>query len=342
MRHQGSERGATLVIVAASLISLIAFGGLILDGGNAYAQRRQMQNAADASALAGANALQSYRQDKSIGERAIYDAALAAATANDASAASFECDLVRLSADDSEIGTSPCPKVNGVVIPDDTYKVRVRLDADYDTRFIAVVGPDSFTARGGAAAWIRSAVLTTGPFMLCGPTTTASGVDVPLVEKVAGDWEWNPDAIGQIYNLWGNEINNDDQAGRCGIHDASFRGLVNLDEQYPVPGWWGADPGNQGGVQPPSVVGGCAPDIDHIRDIPDGCELALPVCVSGNGETGTNLELYCVKIGRFLTTPSPDNNDIEGQFLGGGVVASGGGGGGLPGPDDAVVVKLIE
>ena len=33
---------------------------------------------------------------------------------------------------------------------------------------------------------------------------------------------------------------------------------------------------------------------------------------------------------------------IEGRFLGGGVVASGGGGGGLPGPDDAVVVKLIE
>lgn len=51
------ERGQTLVVVAVMIVLLVAFLGLVIDGGNVYAQRRQMQNAADAAALAGARAL---------------------------------------------------------------------------------------------------------------------------------------------------------------------------------------------------------------------------------------------------------------------------------------------
>lgn len=344
MRRLKSDHGAVAMLVAGSLVSLLAFGGLVLDGGNAYSQRRQMQNSADAAALAGANALQNYRQSSSVGSSAIYDAALAAAVDNGADAGSFECELVRLDDDGAEIGTTACPEADGASIPTDTFKVRAKVDSEHDTRFIALVGVDSFTARAGAAASIQKAVLTTGPFMLCGPTATANGSDIPLLVKVAGEWEWNPVALSTkpIYNLWGNEINNDDQAGRCGVHDASFRGLVEAGGNYPVPGWWPADPGNQAGTQPASIVGACTVDFRAIKDIPDGCELALPVCVMGNGETGSNLELYCVKIGRFRTTPTPATTDIEGQFLGGGVAPTGGGGGVPGGVGDVVVIKLIE
>ncbi|HOQ98432.1 MAG TPA: pilus assembly protein TadG-related protein [Anaerolineae bacterium] len=48
------ERGQTLVVVAVLIVGLVAFLGLVIDGGNVYAERRQMQNAADAAALAGA------------------------------------------------------------------------------------------------------------------------------------------------------------------------------------------------------------------------------------------------------------------------------------------------
>ena len=51
------ERGQTLVVVALVLVALVAFLALIVDLGNVYAQRRLMQNAADAGALAGARAL---------------------------------------------------------------------------------------------------------------------------------------------------------------------------------------------------------------------------------------------------------------------------------------------
>lgn len=51
------NRGAVAVIVAVVVIVLIGFGALAIDLGFAYVQRTKLQNAADAAALAGAEAL---------------------------------------------------------------------------------------------------------------------------------------------------------------------------------------------------------------------------------------------------------------------------------------------
>ncbi len=51
------ERGQTLIIVAVALTVLLMFVALAIDVGNMYQVRRQMQNAADAGALAGAREL---------------------------------------------------------------------------------------------------------------------------------------------------------------------------------------------------------------------------------------------------------------------------------------------
>jgi len=53
----GNERGQTLVQVALMLVVLLGFAALAIDGGLVYAERRHMQNAADAGALAGAREL---------------------------------------------------------------------------------------------------------------------------------------------------------------------------------------------------------------------------------------------------------------------------------------------
>jgi len=49
------ERGQVLVIFALSLITLLGFAGLALDGGSTFAQRRSQQTASDLAALAAAN-----------------------------------------------------------------------------------------------------------------------------------------------------------------------------------------------------------------------------------------------------------------------------------------------
>lgn len=53
----GRDRAQTLVLVALALGALIGLAALAIDGGNAYAQRRRAQNAADAGAIAGTRAL---------------------------------------------------------------------------------------------------------------------------------------------------------------------------------------------------------------------------------------------------------------------------------------------
>ena len=49
-----SERGQAIVLIAVALLGLIAITGLVVDGGMAYANRRQAQNAADASVMSAA------------------------------------------------------------------------------------------------------------------------------------------------------------------------------------------------------------------------------------------------------------------------------------------------
>jgi Flp pilus assembly protein TadG len=52
-----AQRGQILVLFVVALVAVIAGVGLVIDGGFAFAQRRNEQNAADLAAFAGANAL---------------------------------------------------------------------------------------------------------------------------------------------------------------------------------------------------------------------------------------------------------------------------------------------
>ena len=47
------SRGQALVIFAVALVALIGMAGLVIDGGNAWAQQRMAQNSADGAAEAG-------------------------------------------------------------------------------------------------------------------------------------------------------------------------------------------------------------------------------------------------------------------------------------------------
>jgi secretion/DNA translocation related TadE-like protein len=49
-----SEKGQTIVLIVVVIIGMVAMAALIVDGGNAYMNRRRAQTAADAGALAGA------------------------------------------------------------------------------------------------------------------------------------------------------------------------------------------------------------------------------------------------------------------------------------------------
>src|SRR3954471_5981234 len=54
-RPRDREQGQALVLFCLALTAIVGVVGLVLDGGDAFAQRRSQQNAADLAALAGAN-----------------------------------------------------------------------------------------------------------------------------------------------------------------------------------------------------------------------------------------------------------------------------------------------
>ena len=56
MKTKPFERGQALILIALTLVGLMGIAGLVIDGGNAFQDRQQAQNAADAAALASAHA----------------------------------------------------------------------------------------------------------------------------------------------------------------------------------------------------------------------------------------------------------------------------------------------
>jgi uncharacterized membrane protein len=74
------ENGQVMVFVAVLLMGLVAVVGLVTDGGIVFSQRRDLQNAADSAALAGAMQIdeQAYRASGNVvlDERAAREAAV--------------------------------------------------------------------------------------------------------------------------------------------------------------------------------------------------------------------------------------------------------------------------
>jgi Flp pilus assembly protein TadG len=146
LRHEAPrrrQRGQTMLIFILIMTTLIGFLGLVMDGGHAFHARRQMQNAADAGALAGTYVLLQNRFAANYPasfQTAAVKAAQAAAEANGAP----DPDGTRNDGINTAITITPTdvygtptpmgwsdPKVRGV---------KVTVTNSYDTLFIRVVG----------------------------------------------------------------------------------------------------------------------------------------------------------------------------------------------------------
>ena len=166
-RARRDERGQVLVIVAVSMIILVAMVGVVVDGGFAWGKQRDTQNAADASAKAGAVKLTENLAGKS---PANTDADVFAAMMDTADAnfvgmpAAFYTDfdgnminsagtVVTNDADAASVGNQA-----GGAIPPTAAGVRAITNQTFDTFLARVIGFNQFTATADATA--RSGWLT--------------------------------------------------------------------------------------------------------------------------------------------------------------------------------------
>jgi Flp pilus assembly protein TadG len=135
------QAGQVVVIVALLLIALVGILALVLDGGNLYLQRRRVQNAVDAAALATAYRVAAQASDATI------------------SATLIEYAVTRNGADAASAVYLPSnARVGGGSIPPGTNAVCVYVTHTVTTYFVGIVGLHSstMTASGTAALSVQS------------------------------------------------------------------------------------------------------------------------------------------------------------------------------------------
>jgi Flp pilus assembly protein TadG len=187
-RRSGRERqgGQALVFVALSMTVILGATAMVLDGGNAMAQQRETQNAADAAALAGAVVI---AQDMGGDDQTDSDVRTSMLQSFNRNGTSMGTSYY---VDDEYniVGTVG----RGGSIPDDAAGIQVVGNRTFDTYLAGVVGINEMTSGAGATALagalrsICSAANGCGvaPVTFSIPITSCDGTNRPL--RIGVDW----------------------------------------------------------------------------------------------------------------------------------------------------------
>nr|HID13800.1 hypothetical protein [Anaerolineae bacterium] len=168
-----AERGQALIFIVFAMVALLVIAGLAIDGGTVFLERRRMQNAADAAALAGTRLL----AEAICGEPEADDAAIAAEVNHYAEINGVKAPDNNVVADYVDFEERVLGHVGDGTIPTGATGISATVEISRPTYFVTLVGIDT----AGASAY---ALAMTGPPLMAGgilPMIT----DVDLVENRA-------------------------------------------------------------------------------------------------------------------------------------------------------------
>lgn len=140
VRRLHGDEGQVLVMVALMMVGVVSVVGLVSDGGLVFAQRRDLQNVADAAAAAGAMQI-----DEAV-YRSTGEVVLDEQLARNAAALYLDAE------DDLDYVVS--------VLPD---RVEVSVSRQATTGFLRVIGIDGIEVTASASAEPRYGVESAGP-----------------------------------------------------------------------------------------------------------------------------------------------------------------------------------
>jgi hypothetical protein len=180
------ERGQALPVIALMLTVILGGAAMVVDGGNAMAQQRGTQNAADSAALAGATVMAQKMGGQSVSDSDVLDAVTQAFTRN----ASTMATSYYVNYSDSIVGTVG----RGGSIPSDAGGVKAVGNRTFDTFLARVLGFNQFTsgaeaiAHAGALRSLCSAEDGCGvmPVTFSIPISSCDGSSRPL--RIGVDW----------------------------------------------------------------------------------------------------------------------------------------------------------
>ncbi len=221
-RRNRDEKGQTLVIFVFAIVGLLAMVGLAVDGGTVFLERRRMQNAADAAALAGTRELAELMCDESVsaehGDQRILAEVRNYAQKNGVAdpASNAVAEYMRFDGDDV-VPFSPGVLVGnslsgGQGIPDGAAGISATMKIERSTHLVRLIGIPT----AGATA---PAIAVTGP-LAAGGGLRPFGVPIELVEDLDPD---DPDN-----NTFSISFKNDGGEIIWAGNIAQHRGWMNL------------------------------------------------------------------------------------------------------------------
>ncbi len=307
-----SSRGQIIILVAVFAVALTAMVGLSIDLGYAFAQRRSVQNAADAGAMAGAHALTKWSLTNPL-ETASTDVATVvnANKMNAATTQTYTCNYI----DDRGESQGACSQI----VPTSATGVHVTVQETHSTFFIRVIPFAPHTVSTSASATSHVQGITTGtdfgsdsPFILCGAgADLAHGGNMNVIVNSSApaqpeNWSINTAAYGQSFVL------HDSQVAGCDTHGNRFKGVSDKGNYgKDIPGLFDYDHGDRAGPTRTRVngVNGCAAGTTVATA--NNCVLIVPIA-SGSVDD----QLLVQTVGAFLVTQCrPSGNCHEGVLL---------------------------
>lgn len=182
LRNKQASRGQIIIMAAAFAVGLISMIGLSIDLGVAFAERRTVQNAADAGALAGAHTLTVWSTtNSSVVASTDVSAVVSKNEMSGTKSQKSSCYYV----DDSNANLGACSNP----IPATATGVHVKVTETHDTFFIRIIpgAPKTVSTSASATAHVQAVTLgQDAPFMACGINTTlASGGSMSLLTTTA-------------------------------------------------------------------------------------------------------------------------------------------------------------
>lgn len=337
------QTGQSVIIIAFALVALVALLALVVDAGNAYVQRRQIQNAMDSGAQAGALALAQGKNSQQIAT-AINDFVQRNGV-NPSNVRAYYVvqdanrnNIVVREREISAYGIGHVPRtinVNGVELP--VVGVQVEGNKTFSTFFAGVIGVRQMPAGGASAAYAtKGACYGSGLF----PIAVSEG-NFP-VDQQSGvrTVHYKDDEPDYVYKIWqkDSDVSPDPRSGNFGWlfwrgQNSSATVLAdNMNNtENGVSGTWSVGelvPGNTG-ISASSAV------LQALRDRIDGVKprsVVVPVYDEFSG-TGNNaryrivgfakFEITCFRFGNgtgqtygncVTQNPAPGDKFIEGKF----------------------------
>ena len=299
-----AQTGQILVMAAFFMTAMMGVLGLAVDVGFAVSQRRSMQNAADAGALAGTR----------IVAKSMPTAILYAQTDVE--------NVVRANGmSGGVIGTITCTYVNdagsslggcGSSVPVTATGVKVVVEEEHPTFFIQALpgAPNTVKTGADATAHVKKlGVPRDGPFIPCGTSTRlASGGQLNLLLQSGGAWIINPAAIDQTFQIHGPQIE------KCNAKSSRFKGLAEGDSNADrtAPDWFEYKEGDSAGQIDNTVEG---PNGCKAGQVIDNCVVFLPIAVPSPAEDASHVkQVYVVFFAPFYVT-APKSNEHNGKLL---------------------------